>query len=88
MGCFDIFIFAFYIYFLSHSLCETPQYRLKHCLKEPLKPKTTNQQIYQEDKRYQTATFRKVNTVESHWLERLWDHENMFEAEVVRANEC
>ena len=26
-------------------------------------------------------------TVELQWLEHLWDHENMFEAGVVRANE-
>ena len=28
------------------------------------------------------------NTVELQWLEHLWDHENMFETGVVRANEC
>ena len=28
---------------LSPSLWETARYRLKHCLKGPLKPKTTNQ---------------------------------------------
>ena len=27
-------------------------------------------------------------TVELQWLEHLWDHENMFEKGVVRANEC
>ena len=27
-------------------------------------------------------------TVELQWLEHLWDHENMFETGVVRANEC
>ena len=27
-------------------------------------------------------------TVELQWLERLWDHENMFETVVVQANEC
>ena len=27
-------------------------------------------------------------TVEFQWLEHLWNHENMFEAGVVRANEC
>ena len=27
-------------------------------------------------------------TVELQWLEYLWDHENMFETGVVRANEC
>ena len=26
--------------------------------------------------------------VELQWLEHLWNHEKMFEAEVVRANEC
>ena len=29
-----------------------------------------------------------VCTVELQWLEHLWDHENMFETGVVRANEC
>ena len=28
------------------------------------------------------------NTVELPWLEHLWNHENMFETGVVRANEC
>ena len=28
------------------------------------------------------------NTVELQSLEHLWDHENMFETGVVRANEC
>ena len=27
------------------------------------------------------------NTVELQWLEQLWNHENMFETGVVRANE-
>ena len=27
-------------------------------------------------------------TVELQWLEHVWNHENMFEARVVRANEC
>ena len=29
-----------------------------------------------------------VNTVELQWLEHLWNHENMFETGVGRANEC
>ena len=28
------------------------------------------------------------NTVEHQWLKHLWNHENMFETGVVRANEC
>ena len=28
------------------------------------------------------------HTVELQWLEHLWNHENMFETGVVRANEC
>ena len=28
------------------------------------------------------------DTVELQWLEHLWNHENMFERGVVRANEC
>ena len=27
-------------------------------------------------------------TVEPQWLEHLWNHENMFETVVVRANKC
>ena len=29
-----------------------------------------------------------VDTVELRWLEHPWNHENMFETGVVRANEC
>ena len=29
-----------------------------------------------------------IITVELQWLEHLWNHENMFETGVVRANEC
>ena len=29
-----------------------------------------------------------LNTVELQWLEHLWNHENMFETGVFRANEC
>ena len=29
-----------------------------------------------------------IFTVELQWLEHLWNHENMFETWVVRANEC
>ena len=29
-----------------------------------------------------------LNEVELQWLEHLWNHENMFKTEVVRANEC
>ena len=29
-----------------------------------------------------------ANTVELQWQEHLWNHENMFETGVVRANEC
>ena len=30
----------------------------------------------------------QIYTVELKWLEHLWDHENMLETGVVRANEC
>ena len=29
-----------------------------------------------------------IITVELQWLKNLWNHENMFETGVVRANEC
>ena len=41
-GCLDIFSLIFYYSFLS-PLGDGPIYRLKYCLKGPLKPKTTNQ---------------------------------------------
>ena len=34
-----------------------------------------------------TVTVRTKDIVELQWLEHLWDHENMFETGVVRANE-
>ena len=30
----------------------------------------------------------RIITVELQWLEHLWDHENVFQTEVVRGNEC
>ena len=33
------------------------------------------------------SLIRDSNTVELQWLEHLWDHQNMFETGVVRANE-
>ena len=40
-GCLDIFSLIYHFSFLSPSLWETARYRLKYCLKGPLK--TTNQ---------------------------------------------
>ena len=34
------------------------------------------------------GNFFLIFTVELQWLEHLWNHENMFETVVVRANEC
>ena len=42
-GCLDIFSLLYHFFFLSPSLWETAQYRLKYCFKGPLSPKTTNQ---------------------------------------------
>ena len=42
-GCLDIFTLIYPFSFLSPSLWETTRYRLKHCLKGSLSPKTTNQ---------------------------------------------
>ena len=45
-GCLDIFTLIYHFSPLSPSLWETARYRLKYCLKEPLKPKQlTNQPI-------------------------------------------
>ena len=42
-GCLDIFTLIYPFFPLSPSLWETVRYRLKYCLKGPLKPKPTNQ---------------------------------------------
>ena len=42
-GCLDIFTLIYLFSPLSPSLWKTARYRLKYCLKVPLKPKTTNQ---------------------------------------------
>ena len=42
-GCLDIFTRIYPFSPFSPSLWETARYRLKYCLKGPLKPKTTNQ---------------------------------------------
>ena len=43
-GCLDIFSLVYHFSFLSPTLWETAQYRLKYCLKGPLSPKQpTNQ---------------------------------------------
>ena len=34
------------------------------------------------------SLFHELYTVELQWLELLWNHENMLETGVVRANEC
>ena len=39
----------------------------------------------------ETGSFVKMaekNTVELQWLEYFWNHENMLDTGVVRANEC
>ena len=45
-GCLDIFLSSI-ISSLSPSLWETARYRLKHCLKGPLKPKQSTNQLSQ-----------------------------------------
>ena len=39
IGCLDIFSLIYHFSFLSPSLWETAQYRLKYCLKGPSSPK-------------------------------------------------
>ena len=34
------------------------------------------------------AQYSSVTTVKLQWLKHIWNHENMFETGVVRANEC
>ena len=48
-GCLDIFTLLYPFFFISPSLWETVRYRLKYCLKGPLKPKQpTNHTTKQE----------------------------------------
>ena len=49
-GCLDIFSLVYHFSFLSPSLWETARYRLKYCLKGPLRPKKTNQPTHREKK--------------------------------------
>ena len=44
-GCLDIFILIYPFSPLSPSLWETARYRLKYCLKGPLKPKQPTTQL-------------------------------------------
>ena len=44
-GCLDIFSLVYHFSFLSPSLWETARYRLKYCLKGPLNPKQSTNQI-------------------------------------------
>ena len=44
-GCLDIFSLMYHFSFLSPSLWETAQYRLKYCLKGPLSPKQPTNQL-------------------------------------------
>ena len=44
-GCLDIFILIYPFSPLSPSLWETARYRLKYCLKGPLKPKQPTNQL-------------------------------------------
>ena len=44
-GGLDIFSFIYHFSFLSPSLWETAQYRLKYCLKGPLSPKQPTNQL-------------------------------------------
>ena len=37
LGSLDICFLAYHFFFLSQSLWETARYRLKHCVKEPLR---------------------------------------------------
>ena len=45
-GCLDIFSLIYPFSFLSPSLWETARYRLKYCLKGPLRPKQPTNQFF------------------------------------------
>ena len=45
-GCLDVFTLIYPFLFSFPSLWETARYRLKYCLKGPLNPKQTTNQIF------------------------------------------
>ena len=49
-GCLDIFSLVYNFCFLSPSLWETAQYRLKYCLKGPLSPKQPTNQLMNKNR--------------------------------------
>ena len=48
----------------------------------------TSKKSDQLDRFRKVSPMGKVYIVELQWLEHLWNHENIFETKVVRANEC
>ena len=70
-GCLDIFTPVYHFSFLSPSLWETARYRLKYCLKGPLRSKQPTS-LYP----YQMLSFYKIKSFT--WALRNTDHEVSF----------
>ena len=45
-GCLDIFPLVYHFFLLSPSVWDSARYRLKYCLKGPVKSKTTNLDLH------------------------------------------
>ena len=65
-GLFGLFTLLYPFSPLSPSLWETARYRLKYCLKGPLKPKTTNQPKFIQS-HISVLYFRSGQVVRWHW---------------------
>ena len=97
-GCLDIFSLVCLFSLLSPSLGDGPT-QTKILSQRAVKPKTTNQPnpvmsgmrtpVYSCYHVYSRVSDKNAcrSTVELQWLEHLWDHDNMLETRVVRANE-
>ena len=55
-GCLDVFTLIYPFSSLSPSLWETARYRLKYCLKGPLNPKQTTNQIKGSSEQFSADT--------------------------------
>ena len=59
-GCLDNFFLIYPFSPLSPSLWETARYRLKYCLKGPLNPKSTNQNLGSVPNNYMYLTWIRL----------------------------
>ena len=67
--CLDIFSLVYHFSFLSPSLWETARYRLKYCLKGPLSPKQSTNQLKHKlsgTKAYEQTSEKEKSVINNH----------------------